>query len=133
MLARRLWRMSAPVRRPVIRKFDHHMIKILNSASLGVDVPSNRRAGPQQVRGRAHRAPSTLDEYQSAPEQCLTRSGQAPVPPADLDLALNSVVRELARLQMQVEILQQQIEDLQSSDRDGARPENRLSVVGEIG
>ena len=54
-------------------------------------------------------------------------------PPANLDLALSSVVRELARLQIQVEILQQQIDDLQSSDRDGARPESRLSVVGEIG
>ena len=53
--------------------------------------------------------------------------------PANLDLALSSVVRELARLQIQVEILQQQIDDLESSDRDGARPESRLSVVGEIG
>jgi len=40
-------------------------------------------------------------------------------------------VRELARLQIQVEILQQQIDDLDSSGRDGARPESRLSVVGE--
>ena len=56
-----------------------------------------------------------------------------PAAPADLDLALNSVVRELGRLQMQVEVLQQQIDDLQSSDRDGARPESRLSVVDEIG
>ena len=53
--------------------------------------------------------------------------------PAHLDLALTSVVRELARLQIQVEILQQQIDDLESSGRDGARPESRLSVVGEIG
>ena len=42
-------------------------------------------------------------------------------------------MRELARLQIQVEILQQQIDDLESSVRDGARPESRLSVVGEIG
>ncbi len=53
--------------------------------------------------------------------------------PADLDLALSSVVRELARLQIQVEILQQQIDDLDSSFRDGARHESRLAVVGEIG
>ena len=42
-------------------------------------------------------------------------------------------MRELARLQIQVEILQQQIDDLQSSDRAAARPESRLSVVAEIG
>ena len=42
-------------------------------------------------------------------------------------------MRELARLQIQVEILQQQIDDLESSGRDGARPESRLSVVSETG
>ncbi len=92
-MARRLWRMSAPVRRPVIRKFDHHMMQLL-------------------VR------PTPMPP---------------PAAPADLDTALNSVVRELARLQMMVEILQQQIEDVQSSDRVGARPESRLSVVDAIG
>ena len=90
-LARTLWRMSAPVSRPVIRKFDQHMMQILGSLSQRVDAPAN------------------------------------------LDLAVSSVVRELARLQIQVEILQQQIDDLESSVRDGARPESRLSVVGEIG
>jgi hypothetical protein len=51
--------------------------------------------------------------------------------PADFDLVLNSLVRELTRLQLQVEILQQQIDDLQSTDRERFRPESRLSVVGE--
>ncbi len=91
MLARTLWRLSAPVSRPVIRKFDQHMIEILGSSSLRIDAPAN------------------------------------------LDLALSSVVRELARLQIQVESLQQQIDELDSSGRAGARPESRLSVVGETG
>jgi hypothetical protein len=56
-----------------------------------------------------------------------------PEAPANLDLALSSIVRELARLQIQVEILQQHIEDMRSSDRDGAHPERRLAVVGDIG
>ena len=90
-LARSLWRISAPVSRPVIRKFDQHIMQLLGSFSLRVDAPAN------------------------------------------LDLALSSVVRELARLQIQVEILQQQIDDLESSDREGARPESRLSVIGETG
>ena len=33
-LARILWRMSAPVSRPVIRKFDQHMMQLLGSSSL---------------------------------------------------------------------------------------------------
>jgi hypothetical protein len=90
-LARNLWRISAPVHRRVIRKFDHHMMQLLCAFSQRAEVPPH------------------------------------------LDLALSSVVRELARLQIQVEILQQQIDDLESSGRDGARPESRLSVVGEIG
>jgi hypothetical protein len=91
-LARTFWLISAPVRRPVIRKFDHHMMQLLRPFS-----PPH------------------------------------PELPANLDLTLSSVVRELARLQIQVEILQQQIDDLQSSERDEARSESRLSVVGEIG
>jgi hypothetical protein len=90
-LARTLWGISSPISRPVIRKFDHHMMRLFGAVSLRSDAPGN------------------------------------------LDLALSSVVRELARLQIQVEILQQQIDDLESSDRDRARPESRLSVVGEIG
>ena len=90
-LARTLWRISAPVSRPVMRKFDLHMMRLFGAVSLRTDAPGN------------------------------------------LDLALSSVVRELARLQIQVEILQQQIDDLQSMDREGSRSESRLSVVGDIG
>jgi|SRR5579885_1917529 hypothetical protein len=94
-MARPLWRMTGPVRRPLLRKFDDHMMQLLRPL---------------------------------APLQPM----MPPAAPADLHLVLNSVVRELARLQMQVEALQQQIDELQSSDRDGARSESRLSLVGEI-
>lgn len=90
-LARSLWRISAPVGRPVIRKFDAHMMRLLGSISVCAD------------------------------------------PPANLDLALRSVVRELARLHMQVEILQQQIEDLQSNVREGVHNESPLATVDENG
>ena len=96
MLARRLWRITAPISRPVIRKFDHHLVGLLGSASARADAPSPRTEMP-----------------------------------ANIDLALSSVVRELARLQIQVEILQHKIDDMQASDHDRARPENRLSLVGE--
>jgi hypothetical protein len=89
--------MSAPVRQPLIRKFDHHMIQLL------------------------HHLPP--------PPAPLV----PPAASADLELVLNSVVRELGRLQMQVEALQQQLDERQPSDRDGARAESRLSVVAEIG
>ena len=90
-MLRYVWRMSAPVRRPLIRKFDNHAMLLLSQ------LP------------------------------------QPPAPPADLDLVLGSVVRELARLQAQIEMLQQQVADLPAIKRDAARPESRLSVVGETG
>jgi hypothetical protein len=90
-LVRALWLISAPVHRPVIRRFDHHMIQLIRPANLH------------------------------------------PYAPGDIDLALSSIVRELARLQIQVEILQQHIDDLHSKDRDEAHTEHRLSVVAEIG
>ena len=90
-LVRTLWRISAPVHRPVIQKFDSHMVNLIRVSNLH------------------------------------------PQAPADLDLALSSIVRELARLQIHVEILQQKIDELESTERDGARPESRLAVVGEFG
>ena len=72
--------------------------------------------------GPATRHSQVRSSYDAAP--CCADPPLMPPPaaPADLDLALNSVVRELARLQMQVEILQEQIDDLQSSDRVGPDP-----------
>jgi hypothetical protein len=91
-LIRSLWRILAPVHRPLIRKFDQHAMRLLR------ELP--------------------------------------PPPPAsahDLDLVLNSLVRELARLQLQVEILRHQIDSLETIDAGQSRHENRLSVVGETG
>jgi hypothetical protein len=90
-LVRALWLISGPVHRPLIRKFDHHMIQLIRPSHLH------------------------------------------PHAPADIDLALSSIVRELARLQIQVEILQRHIDDLHSNDRDEAHTEHRLSVVAELG
>jgi hypothetical protein len=89
-LARTLWRISAPISRPVIRKFDRHMMWLLGTATLQADAAGN------------------------------------------LDLTLNSLLRELARLQMQVETLQQQIDDLHATGGGADCPEGRLSVVGKI-
>jgi hypothetical protein len=91
MLAKSLWQFSAPVTRPIIRKFDQHIMHLLDSHSARVGMAAN------------------------------------------LDLALSSVVRELARLQTQVEILQQQIDDLQAIDQEVTQLKGRLSVVGERG
>jgi transposase len=91
-LIRCFWQISAPVRRPVIHKFDRHAMHLLHRHAMHL----------------LHPLPLP------------------PAIPADLELVLNSMVRELARLQAQVEALQQQINDMQSMGQDAARTE-RLS------
>jgi hypothetical protein len=90
-IARALWRASGPVSRPIIRRFDNHILWLLSSFPTRADIPAN------------------------------------------LDLTLNSLVRELTRLQIHVEILQHQIDAFQSDSREEAHLESRLSVVGDIG
>jgi hypothetical protein len=57
---------------------------------------------------------------------CFAQFDHAP----SMELALTNLVRELARLQTQVEILQQEIGVLQQAS-DRVTVERRLSVVGE--
>ncbi len=94
-MIRPFWRMSGPIRRPLVSRFDEHVLGLL------------RQSQPPMPPG----------------------------PPADLDLVLNSVVRELARLRAQVETLQSQMDSLESSDRDHDNECDacRLSVVADIG
>ena len=128
-LARSLWRSTAPVSRPAIRKFDHHMMQLIGSLSLHCNAPAKLDLALSSVVRELARLQIQVEILQ---QQIGSLSLHCNAP-ANLDLALSSAVRELARLQIQVEILQQQIDDLESSGREGARPESRLSVVGEIG
>jgi hypothetical protein len=89
-LGRACWWIAGPVRRPLVRRFDRHLVWLLGSVSLGAEIPH------------------------------------------DLDLTLDSVVRELGRLQVQVEILQQQLDELQSHDAGRPRKEKNLAAVNEI-
>jgi hypothetical protein len=89
-LAKSLWRLSEPVRGPVIRKFDRHMMHLIGSVQPRSD------------------------------------------PPVDIDLALSGVVRDLARLQIQLEVIQQQIEDLHEIEQGETHLANGLSIVSEM-
>lgn len=88
-----MWKKTAIVRRPILRKLDAHVEHVLD----------------QSVRTPVMEA-----------VQASTHATQ--VLAFDMNLVLNSVVRELARLQLQVEALQQLAEE-------GALDRSQLSVV----
>jgi hypothetical protein len=132
-MIRPIWRMSGPVRRPIIRKFDHHMMRLLHLLPRPREIPADLDLvlnGVARELARPCEVPAGLDLALNSVVRELTLSRDVA---AGLDLALNSVVRELGRLQMRVEDLQQQVDEWQSGDRDDARAEGRLSVVAEIG
>ena len=69
-----------------------------------------------------------FDRHMTQVLASVTPRGEAP---DHLELALCSIVRELARLQIQIEVLQQQIEDVHSIDRQEPTHESQFSVVGQ--
>jgi hypothetical protein len=80
-----MWQKTAFLRRPIVRRVDHRLDAIL-----------------QQVIEK--NLANTLHKFETA-NNCLVY---------EVNLVLNSVVRELARLQMEMETLQQMIEELGS-------------------
>jgi hypothetical protein len=90
-----MWQKTAFLRRPIVRRLDHKLDAIL-----------------QQVIEK--NLATTLQRFETT-NNCLIY---------EVNLVLNSVVRELARLQMEVETLQQMVEDL-GSHRSG------LSIVSD--
>ena len=117
-MAKGCWRLLAPLRRPVVRKVDGHLARLVDQSIEGRVVPRleaiaaalGRIEGPEGLRGVEHAinvARCTADEHAS-----------------EANLLMDSVVRELARLQMQVEVLQQVVQE-------GAAAGDGLSIVGE--
>ena len=84
-IARAMWAGIGPVRRPLVRKF--HLV--MNDRHRSVVEEIDQRVA-HHLHSRHQFAESTLQE---------------------LNLVLDSMVRELTRLQAQVEVLQQQIEE----------------------
>jgi hypothetical protein len=99
-LLKAVWQKTAFLRRPIVRQVDRHLCNLFqhvfqaNITNLGLANPSH---------------------YHDAAHNTLTY---------EVNLVLNSVVREIARLQLEVETLQQMVEEL-PTHRSG------LSLVGE--
>jgi len=96
-----LWRLSAPVRRPLLRKFDEHLAHALAQNLIG---PSARlEATHAAVAGALVRLEGSLQVGRHVVEHQN----------ADANLLLDGLVREVARLQLQIEALREAIDEAQ--------------------
>jgi hypothetical protein len=94
-ILRPFWRMTHPIRRPVFRRLDariNHMIAVAIRAQLLAPLDAST---------------STLERLAASVEAA---NHSARLLACDMDLMLASVVREIARLQNQVEILQDAVD-----------------------
>ena len=97
-----LWRLSGPIRSPIAGRLDRRHSRLLDAAIT---------AQVEAFQGRTAEALARLE--QSVNISRCTADALA----GDANLLLDSVVRELGRLQMQVEVLQQAVDDAQAPPR----------------
>jgi hypothetical protein len=109
-VARSGWRLTGPIRRPIGRKVDAKLARVVATT---VDAIVR-----EQIQAQLH-------PWLDAIEQNIWQGrGQANAHADETNLTLDSLVREIGRLQMQVEVLQQLLSD--HSERPGG-----LSIVGD--
>jgi len=109
-----LWRMTAPVRRPLVTRFDSRVSRLVSGAINDRVIPPITEA--LAVSGRR------LERIEESLERAdLTASNMV----QEVDMVLNGLSREIFRLQVQVEKLQR------SLGEEGRTSGNRLSIVTE--
>lgn len=107
-LAKAAWKLTAPVRRPISRKFEITVFRIVS-----------------EVVGR-HLQAALPPRFDALEHGLSLARHETHAQGLETNLALDSLVREVGRLQMQIEVLQQQLDDR----RTGVEEEDLL-LVGE--
>ena len=105
---RPFWNLTGPIRRPIARKLDsrlNHMIAVAIRAQL---LPTIQASLDSSAR--------SLERLESS---LGAANHSAHLMACDLDLMLGSVVREVARLQGQVDAIQDLVENAVATGRSG--------------
>lgn len=101
-LLRPIWRLSGPVRRPLTRKFDAHLQRIVD---LSI---ANALAANTQKWDATAAALGRIEESVNVGRHVVEHQN------SDANLLLDGMIREVARLQRQIESLRDAIEEAQS-------------------
>lgn len=109
-VARSGWRLTGPIRRPIGRKVDAKLSRV-----VATTVDSVVR---EHIQTQLHPRLDALEQ------NVWHGRGEVNAHATETNLTLDSLVREIGRLQMQVEVLQQML-----SERTGSA--GGLAVVGE--
>jgi hypothetical protein len=112
-----IWRMTLPLRRPVSARLTAHVAQGVQEPLRGVYEHLEAANGALQRLEHPQGTIRTIER-----EIHISRA-HAGALASDANLLLDSLVRELARLQRQIEVLQQSVDDL--ADRHGS-----LGIVG---
>jgi hypothetical protein len=111
LLLRPFWRRTASLRRQISTKIDQRMTHLITITVqehvLGATLPRF-----EVIFDSLKRIEGSLNEARSLSESVA----------ADTNLVLDSVVREVARMQMQIEAMHEALDD--------ARDQARLAIVG---
>jgi hypothetical protein len=111
-----LWRMTAPVRRPLAVRFDARVSRLVSDTVNARMMPPLIEALDQSGH-RLARIETILDRT----DRAATHVAE------EVDVVLNGLSREIFRLQAQVELLQRTLRD------DMRFAANNLSIVNEAG
>jgi hypothetical protein len=113
--ARRIWRLTAPVRRPVVRKFDERLNRLVSAALQAHRPVLQLQVAPpdlSQIESAIHDMAASLRMARQVSEHHASEA----------NLLMDNLLREVVRLQMQVEALSEQVDELRSA--------GPLAVVG---
>jgi hypothetical protein len=113
-IARPFWRGLAPLRQRIATKFDQHLTHLV-TVVVHEHVVASTLPRLDEARSSLGRIETSVNTGRSISENVA----------ADTNLLLDSLVREMGRLQMQIEALHDALED--------ARQEERLGLVSENG
>jgi hypothetical protein len=113
--ARPFWRLTGPVRRPLARKFDEHVARVVEAALQTHSRDVHVTVDPPDL-GRIETMMGELAAALGMARQISEHHAE------EANLLMDGLVREVARLQLQLEGLAELVDDLRS--------ESSLVVVG---
>jgi hypothetical protein len=116
LVLRSFWRITGPVRKPVVARFDSRVSRLISDTV-------NARMMPTLVEALASSGYrlERIERNIASADRAATNLAE------EVDLVLNGLSREIFRLQLQIELLQRRLDD------DSRLEANGLSIIDASG